>query len=183
MAVKERSFWSTTSGVVTGIAGTLTGVVGIVTLATQMGWIGGSDGGEQPANGGSVATSVAPGGARGSTGGSGGTSTQSTAVPVFSLQPTSLTFDSLSSRKATVTVTNVGSEPMTVQGPTVEGTNRAEFSASSPSCTGRDIRPRGTCEVEVTFNPTRSGTYKASLVVRVAGAQPQDVALSGQSLL
>lgn len=183
MAVKERSFWSTTSGVVTGVAGTLTGIVGIVTLAVQMGWIGGSDNGDDPARvqpGGSVATTVAPGGNRGSTGVA---PSQGATAPVFSVDPTSLSFDNLASRKATVKVVNEGSGPMTVLGPRIEGANPSQFSATSPTCTGRDIAPARSCEIEVTFNPERGGTYKATLVVQVTGARAQEVALSGQRLL
>ena len=183
MAVKERSFWSTTSGVVTGVAGTLTGIVGIVTLAAQMGWIGGSDGGDDPANvqpGGSAVTSVAPGANRGATTGA---QNQGATAPVFSVDPTSLSFDSLGSRKSTVTVVNQGTVAMTVQTPRIEGSNAAQFGATAPTCTRADLAPGRSCEVEVTFSPTRSGTYKATLVVQVTGARAQEVPLSGQSLL
>jgi hypothetical protein len=184
MAVKERSFWSTTSGVVTGIAGTLTGVVGLVTLAAQMGWIGGGDG-DEPANvqsNGSVATTVAPGAAP--RGGSGsGTQNQATAVPVFSVDPTSLSFDNLTNPKGTVKVANEGTVAMTVQGPKIEGANPSQFSATSPTCTGRSIAPGRSCEIEVTFKPDRSGTFRATLVVQVSGAPPQEVGLSGQRLI
>ena len=189
MAVKERSFWSTTSGVVTGIAGTLTGVVGMVTLAVQMGWIGGGGddgGGKDPStvqSNGSVATTVAPGSSRNATGSGGVTSNQGTTTPVFSVDPTSISFDSLGNRKATVKVVNEGSSPMTVQGPKVEGTNAAQFSATAPTCTGRDVAAARSCEIEVSFNPNRSGTYKATLVVQVLGARVQEVSLLGQSLL
>ena len=181
MAVKEKSFWSTTSGIVTGIAGTLTGVVGIATLAAQMGWIGGSDGGNEPASvqsGGSVAT--APGGAPSGTSSQGG---QGTTTPVFSVDPTSLSFDNLGNREGTVRVVNDGSVPMTVRGPKVEGANPAQFSATSPTCTGRVIAPGRSCEIEVTFNADRSGNFRATLVVQVDNARPQDVALSGQRLI
>ena len=181
MAVKERSFWSTTSGVVTGIAGTLTGIVGIVTLATQMGWIGGSDDGNDPdrvQSDGSVATTAAPGARGGSS-----ASNQRTTTPVFSVDPTSLSFDGLGSRKETVRVINQGTAPMTVLAPRVEGTNPSQFSATAPTCTARDLAPGRTCEVEVSFNPNKSGTYKATLAVEVAGARAQEVSLSGQSLL
>jgi hypothetical protein len=185
MAVKERSFWSTTSGVVTGIAGTLTGVVGLVTLAAQMGWIGGGDGGDEPANvqsDGSVATTVAPGAAP--RGGSGsGTQSQANAVPVFSVDPTSLSFDNLTNPKATVKVVNEGTASMRVQGPRIDGANPSQFSATSPTCTGRDIAPARSCEIEVTFKPDRSGTFRATLVVQVDRARPQEVGLSGQRLI
>jgi hypothetical protein len=187
MAVKEKSFWSTTSGVVTGVAGTLTGVVGMVTLAAQMGWIGG-DGGNggtsnDPANvqaGNGAVTTPAPAGNRGS--GSGGSSSAN-ATPTFSVDPTSLTFESLGSRQATVKVVNDGSVPVTVQSPKVEGSNSSQFSATAPTCTARDLTPGRSCEVQVTFAPTRTGNYKATLVIQVAGARAQEVALSGQSLL
>ncbi len=177
MAVKERSFWSTTSGVVTGIAGTLTGVVGIVTLAAQMGWIGGSDNKDSSTvqSGGAVATQPAPGG-------SSAASSQAS-TPVFGVEPTGLSLDSLANRKGTVKVTNTGSVTMTVQGPKIEGANPSQFSATSPTCTGREIAPNRSCDIEVTFTADRSGTYKATLVVQVTGARPQEVSLSGQRLL
>ena len=184
MAVKEKSFWSTTSGIVTGVAGTLTGVVGIVTLAAQMGWIGGgSDGGDDPAGtpGGSAVTTLAPGASR--SGATGGTQNQGTSTPVFSVDPTSLSFDSLGDREKTVKVVNQGSSPMTVQAPRVDGANASQFSATAPTCTRADLAPGRSCEVQVTFSPNRSGNYKATLVVQVTNAKAQEVSLSGQSLL
>jgi hypothetical protein len=184
MAVKEKSFWSTTSGVVTGIAGTLTGVVGIVTLAAQMGWIGGDGGdGDDPARGqaggSTVATAPTVPGNRSGAASSGATST----TPVFSVEPTSVEFEPLGSREATVKVVNDGTAPITVQSPRVEGSNPSQFAVTAPTCTGRDLAPGRSCEVEVTFTPRQSGTYKAELVIQVVGARAQEVELSGQALL
>lgn len=185
MAVKEKSFWSTTSGVVTGIAGTLTGVVGIVTLAVQMGWIGGSSDGNDPApvQSGGSATTAAPGTPGANRGATGGSASQGSTTPVFSVDPISLSFDNLANRKGTVKVVNEGSVPMTVQGPKIEGANPSQFSATSPTCTGRDIAPARSCEIEVTFTPERTGTYKATLIVQAIGARPQEVSLTGQRLI
>ena len=184
--VKQRSFWSTTSGVVTGIAGTITGVVTLVTLGVQMGWVGGDDDGssvksEQPA-----VSQPAPGGpnggaatAGGGSSGSGGAAT----TPAFTDEPTRLSFEPLAAREATVTVQNTGSAALTVQAPSVDGANPTQFRATAPTCTRAALAPGRTCEVEVTFAPQRPGTYTATLVIQATGARAQEITLTGTAPL
>ena len=181
--VKERSFWSTTSGFVTGVAGTLTGIVGIVTLAVQMGWIGGGDGGNDPtkveSNNPAVQNTTTLPGARSS----GGVTNSGSTTPVFHVEPTSVTFETLGSRDATVKVFNDGSAAMTVQSVKVEGTNASQFGATASTCTGRTLAAGRSCDVEVKFTPTRSGTAKATLVIQVASAPAEEVPLTGTALI
>lgn len=186
--VKQRSFWSTTSGVVTGIAGTITGVVTLVTVAAQMGWIGGD--GDDPSSvnsqGSAVtqpATGPGSGGSRGPSGSGGATGSASATTPTFTVDPTRLSFEPLGSRTATVKVVNTGSVAATVESPMVEGSNPTQFTATAPTCTRAPLAPGRTCEVEVTFAPQRAGTYAAELVIEVDGARAQEVTLSGTAPL
>jgi hypothetical protein len=180
---KPKSFWSTTSGVVTGVAGTLTGVVGLITVASQMGWIG-SDSDSSRTDNVQTEGSTAPGSpttAASGRGGSSGTGTPS-ATPTFTVDPARLSFEGLT-RKLTVKVLNTGRAALDVQAPEVEGTNPTQFNATAPSCTRGPVQPDRTCDIEVNFTPSRAGTYSATLVVEATGARPQEVQLSGVSIL
>jgi hypothetical protein len=161
MKQKGRSFWSTTTGFVTGVAGLLTGVVGIVTAGTQLGWLGSDE--QTP----TTPTSAPRSG-------------QATVSPTFSVDPPSVTFEALGSRKATVKVVNTGSVAVAIQPPSVEGTNPTAFSASGCS---RQLAPGRSCDVEVTFAPPRGGTYTATLVVHASGGPAREVSLTGKHLL
>ncbi|MFN2503943.1 MAG: choice-of-anchor D domain-containing protein [Acidimicrobiales bacterium] len=176
MSVKGKSFWSTTSGLVTGLAGTVTGIVGLVTVATQMGWIGSDDADTSP-TGVTTEGSAAPGATTRS-------GAPAAATPSFTVDPLQVTFENLGPKKATVEVVNTGSAPMTVEQPSIDGDNPGQFSASAPTCTRRDVEPGRSCDVEVTFTPAKAGTpYSATLVIEVTGARPQEVDLSGSALL
>lgn len=190
MAVKERSFWSSTSGVVTGIAGTVTGIVALVTMATQLGVVGSSgDGQSATSDGETTTTSVGAGSSslaeRGAGAGSiarGGRS-QTTGTPEFTVEPRSVSFDSLGERTATVKVVNDGTAPIDLDAPTVEGSDADAFSVSAPSCSQGSLDPGRSCEVEVTFSPKHNGDSDAELVIEADGSEPQEVTLSGKALL
>ncbi len=177
MATKQRSFWSSTTGFVTGVAGVLTAVAGILGAGTQLGWFS-SDGNGGTRSGVETTESTAATGQSGGTT-AGGSTRQAPTTPTFTVDPLSLSFDTLN-RKKTVTVDNTGTSPITVEAPKIDGTQRNAFSASGCS---RALAAGVSCEIEVTFDPPSSGTHRARLVVQVTGAPAEEVALSGTALL
>lgn len=197
MVVKERSFWSTTSGVVTGVAGTLTGVVGIATVAVQLGWIGSADDGRQSAaeetDAAGVTSSTPPAGAsESSTTGADGRSSggderaarsATTTKPSFTVDPSAVSFQALGERTATVVLRNSSTVELNVDSITVEGEDGGQFAVVGSACTRASVAPGRSCEVEVSFTPTGNGTSRATMVIETEDASAQEVALSGSSLL
>ncbi len=190
MDVKEKSFFQTTAGVVTGLAGILTGVVGLLTVGTQLGWIGGSGGdGDNttattaPAD----ASSQSPGAAGGQTAttgrsGTGAGSGTATAAPRFTVDPQSLTFENLGPRDQQVTIENIGSSAISFDPPEITGANATQFSVANQTC-GTRLAADSSCQLKVTFEPDRGGTYTATLAIQPVGASVKEVPLRGTSLL
>ena len=185
MVVKERSFWSTTSGVVTGVAGTLTGIVGIATVAAQLGWIGPSGDSSESASptGADGATSSTVAGGDGRGGAAAASRSGTRPEPVFSVDPSSVRLAALGETTATVEVRNTGDVNLSVEGVTVEGADDNRFSVSAGACTRAVVAPGRSCGVEVSFSPEGGGTATATMVVDVRDAKPQEVPLSGRGLL
>lgn len=188
MATKERSFWSTTSGVVTGVAGTLTGIVGIATVAAQLGWIGpGDDPGSSAAKEGNAAgaTSSTAESYDGRNGGGGDRAARgtSTTEPSFTVDPSAVSFQPLGERTATVELRNTGSVELNVEGVTVDGEDAGQFAVTAASCTRASVDTGRSCELEVSFTPQGNGPAKAAMVIEVEDARAQEVPLSGSSLL
>ncbi len=185
MPVKQKSFFQTTAGFVTGVAGILTAVAGIATVGAQFGWFSGSDGKSDsttvtsaPAD----APSQGPGGGPAVTSGRSGSTT---ALAQFSVDPTSVTFESLaniSPRDEQVTVSNTGSSPISFDQPAITGTNPTAFQVANQTCGGR-LPVGSSCQLKVTFAPARGGTYTAVLVVKASGGPSKDIQLKGASLL
>jgi hypothetical protein len=186
MAVKEKpSFFQTTAGVVTGLAGVLTGVVGLLTVGTQLGWFG-SDGNGDTAETTDTTVAVgapAPAGGRtGTTARSGSGGTAAAAIPDFSVDPRSLTFDNLGPREQEVTIRNTGTAGITFQRPQIDGVDEAQFTVSEQTCSSRLDAGRS-CELKVTFAPSRAGTFNAILVVQAEGAPAEEIPVKGTRLL
>jgi hypothetical protein len=178
--VKQRSFWSSTAGFVTGAAGLVTAVVGALATANQLGWIGSDGDGGSPGGTTTATTAVAPGG---NVGGGGGATSPGGVTPAFTVEPTRITFEPLGTRKATVKVVNTGSVALTVQNPIVSGANPSAFSATASTCTRSRLDAGRSCEVEVTFDPPRAGSYTATLAVQASGLPAREVDLSGSVVL
>ncbi|HEX2699276.1 MAG TPA: hypothetical protein VHM89_03615 [Acidimicrobiales bacterium] len=188
MAAKTNSFWTTTSGVVTGVAGTLTGVVGIATMAAQLGWIGsGSDHHESASP---TTTTVASTDAMDSTGDQPGdatpasrasrsATTQSTAEPIYSVDPSEVRFR-LGTRSASVTVRNTGTVDLDVSNIEVEGDGAGAFAVEDGACTSTTLDAGRSCDIAVTFDS--SGAADATLVVEVDGAPAKEVPLAASLL-
>lgn len=180
---KGKAFFSTLPGVVSGIAATLTAVVGLVTVGVQLGWIGGDDGG-----GSSTTTTVtAEGGAAvggGASGGGAGGRSATTAGGTLVADKTKLTFEPLQTREMTVNIRNAGSAPVTLAAPEITGPNRDQYSAAASGCSSPLAAGRS-CAVTVTFKPTRGGRSTAALVVAPASGATRavEVDIEGNNLL
>lgn len=191
----KNGFWTSTSGVATGLAGTLTGIVGIATLASQMGWIG-ADGattadtsGSAAAGSSSATTTTAadgdePGGLddRTSSSSRAGRSDTTAAAPSYTVAPSALSFQALGGRTATVTLRNTGTVDLDVEEISVDGEDAGQFSVEAPACTSASLDPGRSCTIEVSFTPEGSGA-EAVLVVEADGAPAREVALSAPSSL
>jgi hypothetical protein len=87
----------------------------------------------------------------------------------------------------TVTITNPGDEPMTIDGNGVQvnGTNQGSFLLSNDVCSGRVVAANGgTCTVDVTFHPNSAGTYNATLdVTDTADSVTGSTGLTGNGIV
>jgi hypothetical protein len=78
-----------------------------------------------------------------------------------------------------VTVTNESQTSMNYSSVTVGGADLHDF-AETNNCTGRSVPPGGTCQVSITFAPTKKGARTAALSVQPQGAAaPRPVPLTG----
>jgi len=105
-------------------------------------------------------------------------------VPAAVLSPSSLAFApqkvGTSSATQTVTVTNLGSEPLSISGISASAGFAETDNCSTP------LSPSGNCSISVTFTPTAVGEQNGTLTITdndngVNGSQ-QTVALSGTGL-
>src|SRR3989442_6907180 len=85
-------------------------------------------------------------------------------IPV-TLSPSSLSFSTeavgTTSPAKTVTLTNVGTTLLTINGIAITGTNAGDF-AQTHTC-GSSLAAGASCTISVTFKPTASGTRTAAL--------------------
>jgi hypothetical protein len=101
------------------------------------------------------------------------------------LTPTSLTFSPItvghSSGAKTVTFTNVGNAPLTMNAISFTGTNSGDYTQTN-TC-GTSVAAGASCTVSVTFKPTAVGVRTANLYLDDNdGAGPQTVTLSGTGI-
>ncbi len=87
--------------------------------------------------------------------------------PPPTFNPTKLVFAPLqvgaTSGPATITLTNPADIPLTMDGVSTGGTNFADFSVTSGTCTGV-IPAGGNCTVQVTFHPSMAAPESATVV-------------------
>ena len=105
--------------------------------------------------------------------------------------PSSLGFGSVTkgaeSAPQSVTVTNTGAAPTTIEGLGLAGATPGDFDLDNASlalgagtCTGASLAPGASCSANVAFRPTETGAVGATLLVfSEGGASPASVALSG----
>ncbi len=103
-------------------------------------------------------------------------------TPVVNLSTSSLNFGSVttgnSSSPLPVTLSNVGSAPLTISSIAISGADNADFTQTN-NC-GSVVAPNGTCTINVKFTPTTTGQRASSVAIsdNVAGS-PQTITLSG----
>jgi hypothetical protein len=102
---------------------------------------------------------------------------------IIKVSPTSLAFGSqkvgTKSTPQTVTATNKGSAPITYDSISIGGSNKDAFSETN-DCSGRSIPPGGSCKVQVTFHPAKSGDQSAALYINPnTTISPVPVTLTG----
>ncbi len=160
VAAKERSFWSSLPGLFTGLAGVLTGVVALLGLALNQGWIGDGSAQEDAPSGGEEVVRI-------------------------SVEPESLELSEVPTQSAkSVTVTNEGTGPVTlsteIEEDDADEDDPPSFSADD-DC-GGELPPGRSCKVTVRLS-AGTGRYSATLVVSADGEQSQEVSLTGTAAL
>ena len=98
--------------------------------------------------------------------------------------PAALTFAEqlglTTSAAQTVTVTNTGTVPVTINGVGPENDATADFAVVASTCTGATLAPGASCQVSVTFTPHAPGARTASLRFDDSGlGSPHRVSLAG----
>ncbi|MGH9277055.1 MAG: hypothetical protein ACRD12_02950 [Acidimicrobiales bacterium] len=184
---KDKSFFSTTAGAITGAAGVLTAVVGILGAATQLGWIGSKDDAkETPTTTAGPATTVNPGLGALTTlpalpGGTTGTGPAATSPSQISVTPTSVKFGTLDAPDTVVRAKNDGRTSASLS-LSVSGVNASSFKATPVDASCSNLLPGQSCDIKVTFAPAAAGEYQAKLEIRAAGTV-REVPLQGSKLL
>ncbi len=157
MADSRRGFFSSVPGLITGVAGLLSAAAAVGGLAVQQGWIGDDDSGSTSRTGSTSRPGATAGG------------TEATEEEgSFDVDPSSVTFQPVGSRRVSVKVTNTGDVPLEMEPPTVTGADAERFDADRGTCSGT-LRPGRSCELEVTFEAA-TGRFEAVLVVEADGA-------------
>ncbi len=156
VAAKERSFWSSLPGLFTGLAGVLTGVVALLGLALNQGWIGDGPAQEDAPSGGQEVVSI-------------------------SVEPTSIDLNQATQRAGSIDVKNDGTEPveLTVG---LQGTTPEAFSITENRCGGA-LPPGRSCRVTVSLD-AGPGRHEALLVATVVGGgDSAEARLNGTAVL
>ena len=107
-------------------------------------------------------------------------------VPKFSVSPSALAFGAQASGTPSapqaVTVTNTGSDPVSIRSITFAGANPGQFSEST-NC-GPPLAVAGSCTINVVFVPGSGGAKSATMIVGGSGgAAAQSVTLSGTGVV
>ena len=77
-----------------------------------------------------------------------------------------------------MTMTNVGTTTLTINGISLTGTNAGDFSQTH-TC-GGTLGAKASCTISVTFHPSATGTRNADVSISDnGGGSPQKVPLSG----
>jgi hypothetical protein len=100
----------------------------------------------------------------------------------ISLSPTILNFGSVtvgtSSSPQTITLTNTDSVAIGINGVSITGVAKADYSQTN-TC-GTSVAKGASCTISVTFKPTTTGQRSAKVsIADVGGGSPQTVQLSG----
>jgi hypothetical protein len=106
------------------------------------------------------------------------------AVPTISLSTNSINFGGIApnttSLPQTVTVTNTGLAPLSINNSSLGGTNPGNFSLAGTTCIDTSVQPNASCTISVTFTPTSVNTFNASVsITSNASNGTQTVTLTG----
>ena len=172
-----KPFWSTVPGAVTGVAGVISAIVGLLGISVQLGWLGGNDKTTVSSSSGDAVATTTSSTVRGAT-------TTSSALAAkageFSVDPQTVTFEPLKAKDVTISVENTGDVPLTVRAPVVSGTEAANFTVADETCTTSTLAPGRSCEIKVAFAATQPGDYAAKLAVAASNVPRQvEVTLKG----
>jgi len=98
-------------------------------------------------------------------------------LPYLAVTPASLSFAATGNQ--TITITDGGAAPLTIQQITLIGVNPGDFSTSG-TCSPASLSPTQTCTLTVTFAPTAPGTRTAAVLLTAnAPGSPIPIWLSG----
>lgn len=176
MSTRAKSFWSTMPGLITGLAGILTAVVGLGTLLIQVGVIGGGDDDSTPkSETGATATTPAGGGRSDGSDDSG----TATTPPKFTVAPQELRLTA-GDKTGNVTVSNTGGAAFTLASE-ITGTGKDEFTLKKGTC-GAEVPKSGSCTMTVEFKGGLAATAKLVVTVRGASPSQQTADLEGSLL-
>ncbi|MBA3267117.1 MAG: hypothetical protein H0T70_02525 [Acidimicrobiia bacterium] len=176
MSTSHKSFWSSIPGLVTALAGILTGVVGLGTLLVQTGVVGDKDkANDVPGVVDGTGDSDTPG-VTSSAGASGAAEKVSFTVGVSTVSLTGV------KPEGVVTVTNQGNSTLTVKKPQLSGPDAGRFRVDATDCTATKVPAGEACELTVTF---AGGLEPASATMTVSADGTSDtekVTLQGSPL-
>jgi hypothetical protein len=107
--------------------------------------------------------------------------------PAASLTPSSKSYGDIlvggSSAAQTFTLTNTGSADLHMGTVAIAGTNPGQFAKGADSCTNATVTAGNTCTVDVSFQPTSTGSQSATLSVPSdAPGSPSTASLSGTGI-
>jgi hypothetical protein len=113
---------------------------------------------------------------------------QTTSGPIVTLSPTSINFGfqnlGTASAGQTITLSNVGTSPLSISSIGSTGANPDDFVSTSNCPTGTSTLAVGaSCNINVQFSPTLAGTRSANVVITDNAADsPESVSVTGSSV-
>jgi len=112
---------------------------------------------------------------------------QGTSGPALSLSTSSLTFAQTTvgqtSGPQTITLKNIGNQPVNFTSIVVSGANAGDFHESDTCMNPPVLTPNQSCLVSITYSPAAAGTSQASITVSSNAADsPQTISLSGTAI-
>ncbi len=108
-------------------------------------------------------------------------------VPAAGVAPGAVAFAKTTiggkSSPTTITVTSIGTAPLSIASAALTGNQTVDFTLTSDTCSGATLSPSQTCSVTVVFAPVEfCGSTAAVTFTDNASDSPQAVSLSGQSV-
>ncbi|MGC9220367.1 MAG: choice-of-anchor D domain-containing protein, partial [Solirubrobacteraceae bacterium] len=79
----------------------------------------------------------------------------------------------------TLTVTNIGSQTLSISGASLGGADPSDFAINSDSCAGRRLAFEQICTIQAQFTPSTTGVRSATLTLQDNEPTPASITLSG----